>query len=97
MSLLMPFAILAFLVSPFTFEGFRRAWRGAAAVLVLLALWTVFQWSRPMPAYFDEQDQLGAAAWQMILLMAVAGGALAFATGFAVSALRSRHLRNGRD
>jgi hypothetical protein len=97
MSVLIPVAILAFFVSPFALAGFRRAWRGATAALVLLALYTAFAWSRPTPAYFDEQDQLGAAAWQMILLAVVSCGAIAFAAGFAVSALRSHYPRKGRD
>lgn len=94
-SLLLPVAILAFFISPFAFAGFRRAWRGAVVVLVLLALYTAFAWSRPIPAYFDEQDRLGAAAWQMILLIVLAGGALAFTAGLALSAIRSRYLRTG--
>lgn len=97
MTLLIVFAIPAFFVSPFALSGFRRAWRGAVAVLVLLALYTAFVWSRPIPAYFDEQDRMGAAAWQMILLIVLAGGALAFAVGFAVSAARSRYLQRGRE
>ncbi len=96
MSFLIPFAILAFLVSPFALAGFRRAWRGAVAVLVLLVLYTAFVWSRPIPVSFDEQDRFGAAAWHAILLIVLAGAALAFAAGFAVSAMRSRHLQKGR-
>lgn len=62
---------------------------------MLLALYTAFVWSRPIPAHFDAQDQLGAAAWQMVLLMVVVGGALALTVGFAASVLRSRYLRKG--
>ena len=97
MSPLIAFAILAFFVSPFALSGFRRVWRGAVVVLVLQALYTAFLWSRPIPAYFDEQDRMGAAAWQMILLIILAGGALAFAVGFAVSAARSRYLQRSRE
>src|SRR4051794_39846079 len=97
MSLLIPFAILAFFISPFALAGYRRAWRGAGAVLVLLTLYAAFVWSRPMPAYFDAQDQFGAAAWQMFLLIVAIGGALAFVVGFGVSALRLRYPRNAHD
>jgi hypothetical protein len=96
MSALTPLAILAFFVSPFALAGYRRAWRAAIAVLVSLAVYTGFAWSQPTPAYFDEQDQLGVAAWQMILSTVVACGTLAFAAGYALSVLR-RHPRDGRN
>jgi hypothetical protein len=94
---LIPLTILAFLISPFALSGFRRAWRGATVVLVVLAFYTAFAWSRPIPAYFDEQDQLGAGAWQMMLLTVVTCGAVAFVGGYAASLLRSRHRRKARD
>jgi hypothetical protein len=97
MSLLFPFAILAFFVSPFALAGSRRRWRGAAAVLLLLALYTAFMWSRPIPAYFDEQDQLGAAAWRFIVSIILAGSTLGFAAGFVVSALHARYARDRRQ
>jgi len=93
-SLLILLAIFAFFISPFAISGYRRAWRGAAVVWVLLAFYAALVWSRPIPAYFDEQDKLGAGAWQMILLILAAGSALAFAVGLAISALRSRPQRN---
>jgi hypothetical protein len=96
-SLLIPFGIIAFFISPFAVAGFQRAWRGAAVVLVLLALYTAFVWTRPVPGYFDEQDRLGAAAWRMFLLIVSAGGAVAFAAGLALSAVRSHHVRNGEE
>jgi hypothetical protein len=93
--LLIPFGIIAFFISPFAIAGFRRAWRGATVVLVLLALYTVFVWTRSVPSHFDEQDRLGATAWQMFLLIVFAAGALAFAAGLALSVVRSHYLRNG--
>ena len=89
MSLLIPLAILAFFISPFVLAGFRRASRGAAVVMVLLALYTAFEWLWPIPAQFDEQDKLGAAAWQVTPAILLVGGALAFAAGWALSALRA--------
>ena len=97
MGFLIFLALLALLVSPFALAGFWRAWRGALVVWLPVALYTVLVWSSPMPPYYDEQDQLGAGAWQMILLVLVTGGALAFATGFLVSAVRTRKLRERYD
>ena len=89
MSILILSGILAFFLAPFLLAGFRRAWRAASVVLLVLASYTIFAWTRPAPAYLDEQDRFGAAAWQMILLTLLAGAALAFATGYIASAVRS--------
>ena len=93
MSVLIPLGILAFFVSPFALAGFRRAWRGAAAVLLFLTLYAAWAWSQPIPALYDRQDQLGAAAWRGIVSVILAGGSLGFAAGFALSALFRRYSR----
>ena len=71
MSLLIPLAIIAFFSAPFAISGFRRTWRGATIILVLLALYTTYVWLRPLPAEMLETDRLGAAGWSMILLIRV--------------------------
>ena len=97
MSVVIPLAILAFFISPFALAGFRRAWRVAVAVWLLLGVYTAVLWSHPIPSYYDEQDQLGAAAWKAIVSAVLAGGALGFAAGFALSALLARHRRGRRQ
>ena len=89
MSLLIPLAVIAFFSAPFAISGFRRAWRIAAILLVLLALYTTYVWLRPLPADIQETDKLGAAAWSMILLILSVATTVAFASGFAFSFLRS--------
>jgi hypothetical protein len=86
-------AIFAFFVSPFAIAGFQRAWRGAAVVWLLLALYTAFEWSRPLPASLDGQDEIGADVWRMTLFVLLVGCALAFAGGLTISILRSRTKR----
>ena len=90
MSLLIPLAILAFLVSPFCISGYRRAWRGPAVLLVVLALYTALVWLQPIPVDMQETDKLGAAAWRVILLLVLFGGVFALAVGLAFSARRGR-------
>jgi len=90
MSLLIPLAIIAFFSAPFAISGFRRTWRGATIILVLLALYTTYVWLRPLPAEMLETDRLGAAGWSMILLILLVASSIAFASGFALSVLRSR-------
>jgi hypothetical protein len=96
MSILMPTAILAFFVSPFASAGFRRAWRAAAAVLLLLGLYAGFLWSQPIPASYDQQDELGAAAWRAVVSIILAGSLGGFAAGFGLSTLRLRYPRTDR-
>jgi hypothetical protein len=89
MSVLIPLVIIAFFATPFAISGFRRAWRGAAIILVLWALYTAYAWLRPLPADIQETDRLGANAWRMILLILWVAAAAAYASGFALSFLRS--------
>lgn len=93
MSVLIPLAIVAFFSAPFAIAGFRRTWRGAAIILVLLALCTAYVWLRPLPADMQETDRLGAAGWSMILLILLVATTVAFASGFALSVLRSHRPR----
>jgi len=97
MSVVIPLAILAFFISPFALAGFRRAWRVAVAVWLLLGVYTALLGFHPIPSYYDEQDQLGAAAWKAIVSVVLAGGALGFGAGFAVSAMLARHRRGRRQ
>lgn len=90
MSLLIPLAILAFLISPFAISGYRRAWRGPAVLLVFLALYTAFVCLQPIPADMQESDKLGAAAWRAILLFVLFGSVFALAVGLAFSGRRGR-------
>ena len=90
MSVLIPLAIIAFFTAPFAISGFRRAWRSAAMILVLLALYTAYAWLRPLPADMQETDRLGANGWRMILPILSVATTAAFASGFALSFLRSR-------
>ena len=93
MSLLIPLGVIAFFSAPFAISGFRRYWRGAGIVLVLLTLYTTYVWLRPVPVDMQETDKLGAAAWSMILLTLSVAATVAFASGFALSFLRSHRRR----
>jgi hypothetical protein len=72
MSFLIPLAIIAFFCAPFAVSGFRRNWRAATTILMLLAFYTGYVWLRRLPAEMQETDRLGAAAWSMILLILLA-------------------------
>lgn len=89
-SFLILLAIVGFLISPFAVSGYRRKWRAAAAVFAILAICTAAVWLRPLPPSFDDQDQMGAETWQMILLVLTIASAFAFTSGLAVSALASK-------
>jgi hypothetical protein len=93
-AILILLAIFGFFVSPFDLSGHRRTWRAAAGVFVVLAIYTATLWLQPLPPYFHEQDQMGAQAWQGIVLVLVICSALAFTGGLAVSASKQR---NGRS
>src|SRR5256885_9127129 len=83
--------ICGFLLSLFVVLGLKGSWRGAAVIWVLLAMYAAYVWALPTPREFDEQDRLGQAAWQLILLIFLTGGAMAFATAFGVSRARARN------
>jgi putative effector of murein hydrolase len=89
--------IFGFLWSPFVVLGLKRYWLGASVILALLAIYTAYVWALPTPLQFDEQDMMGAAAWQMILLVLVIGCCVAFASGFAISILRGRSQPNNAE
>jgi hypothetical protein len=81
--------ICGFLLSLFVVLGLKRSWRVAAVIWALLALCAVYVWALPAPREFDEQDRMGQAAWQLILLIFVIGGAVAFAGAFGISKARA--------
>jgi len=86
--------IAAFFLTPFFGFGLKRAWRVAALIWTPLTAYAIFVFTRPIPTYFDGQDIMGAQAFELILLVLVVGGLLAFFAGFGISILRAHGRQN---
>jgi hypothetical protein len=89
--------IAVFLLAPFFGFGLRRMWRVAVMIWIPLTAYIVFVLTRPLPSKFDEQDIMGAQAFDLILLVLIVGGLLSFAAGRGISILRARGQQNKRE
>ena len=82
--------IVAFLGAPFAISGFRRWWRGAGLILIVLALYTAYVWLRPAPTLVAETDRIGGAALTFMVTSFFLITAMSFFGGFALSLVLHR-------